>query len=479
MAVPGYDRAALVPSVVHLSVGGFHRAHQAVYFDDLAQQRVSRDWGLVGVGLRSGGLRDALAPQDWLYTLVERGAGDDRARVIGSIGRYVYAPERPPAVLAALADPRTRVVTLTVTAAAYHVDADTGAFDEHAPEVLADLDDPARPRSALGYLVEALDVRRRSGRRGLTILSCDNITGNGAITRIAVLGFARLRDQRLAEWIARNVTFPSSMVDRITPGTTAADRERLARDFGIADRWPVVTEPFSEWVVEDDFANGRPPLDEVGVRFVGDVRPYSLMKTRLLNASHCAVGFLGGLAGEREIVAAMRDPMLGGYVARLMEDEIAPLLPAVPGIDLGDYRRTLIERLSNPKIGDQLARLCRSGSAKLVTHVLPSLREARALGRPHGLLTLAVAGWCRYLRGMDERGRPIAVDDPLGTPLARLAPAAGGDPAALLRQRSIFGELGTDRAFGVSVRNALHEIDRRGVRGAIGAALAPAGAVAA
>lgn len=479
VTVPTYDRAALTPAVVHVSVGGFHRAHQAAYFDDLAQRRVSRAWGVVGVGLRSRAVGDALTPQDCLYTLVERGAGPDRARVIGAIGRYLFAPERPRAVLAALTDPRTRVVTLTVTAGAYHVDSATGAFDDGASEIVADAADPSRPRSALGYLVEALDRRRAAGLPGFTVLSCDNVTGNGAIARTAVLALARMRDERLAEWIARNVTFPSSMVDRITPRTTDADRELVLRRFGVADRWPVITEPYSQWVIEDEFANGRPPLDEVGVHFAADVRPYSLMKTRLLNASHCALGLLGYLAGERRTDVAMRDPLFRDYVTALMEDEVGPLLPPVPGIDLGDYQRTLIERLGNPKLGDRLARLCRAGSAKIASHVLPSIREARALGRPHDLLTLAVAGWCRYLRGVDERGAEIAIDDAVG---GRLQPLAGNGcdgVRPLLADRAVFGDLGHDEGFVRSVQRSLDDIERRGVRGAMAAALAPSDAVAA
>jgi fructuronate reductase/mannitol 2-dehydrogenase len=326
--------------------------------------------------------------------------------------------------------------------------------------------------------VEALDRRRRAGLPGFTILSCDNMAGNGAITRVAVLSFARLRDERLARWIERNVSFPSSMVDRITPRTTPEDRARLEREFGVADRWPVVTEPFSQWVVEDDFCNGRPPLDQVGVQYVADVRPYSLMKTRLLNAGHCAMGFLGGVAGVERMDAAMADPLLREYLSRLMGDEVAPLLPEVPGTNPNRYVETLLERLANPNIGDRLARLCRAGSVKVPSHLVPSIVEARALGRPHDLLTLAVAGWFRYLRGVDENGRAIAIDDEIESHLRPLA-ATGADPRALLARRSLFGALSDDPEFAAAVGEALGAIDRQGVRGAIAAVLAPSDLLAA
>jgi mannitol 2-dehydrogenase len=326
VAVPDYDRGSLTPAVVHISVGYFHRSHQALYFDELARRGVT-GWGLTGVGLRRREMHEALAPQDWLYTVVERGAGPDRARVVGAMSRYLFAPDDPGAVVDAFADERTRLVTLTVTSAGYDVDA--AAADG--------------PGSALAQLVEALDRRRRRGQAPFTVLACDNLPDNGEVARAAVAGFARLRDERLADWIEENVAFPSSMVDRITPATTPADRERLAREFGVEDRWPVVTEPYSEWIVEDAFCAGRPPLEDVGVRFVADVRPYSLIKTRLLNATHCALGHLGTLAGLRTTDEAMRDPVFAAYVERLTRAEIAPLLPRVPGLDLEPYRRSVLE----------------------------------------------------------------------------------------------------------------------------------------
>jgi mannitol-1-phosphate/altronate dehydrogenase len=459
--VPTYDRAALTPSVVHISVGSFHRSHQALYFDELAQ-RGSRDWGLVGVGLHRRKMREVLDAQDGLYTVVSRGAGGDTARIVGVITDYLFAPEQADAVLAALCDERTRLVTLTITAGGYKLQPATGVLAADDPEVVADLARPQRPSSALGYLVEALARRRTAGLPGFTVLSCDNMPANGTIARTAVVALAGLRDERLADWIAGRVAFPSSMVDRITPKTRPCDQAMVARRFGIEDRWPVMTEEFSQWIVEDAFCHGRPPLEDVGVQFVDDVRPYALMKTRLLNASHSAMGYLGSLAGHEHTNDAMADPIFARYVEQLMGQEIAPLLPPVPGIDLSDYQATLLERFANPAIGDRLSRLCRNGSAKVPGHVLSSIREARLTGRPHALLTLAVAGWVRYLRGVDEQGRSLAIDDPAAERLQALAPGPGGDPRPLLADEPTFGSLGADPGFAAAVERDLRRLDRLG-----------------
>jgi len=449
--VPTYERRALTPAVVHMSVGSFHRSHQAVYFDEIAQQGISQEWGVVGVGLHRREMLEVLTAQDGLYTVVTRGASGTSARIVGVIGRYLFAPERTEAVLDAMAAPQTRLITLTITNGAYAVDANAG--------------NP--PRTAMAYLVEALDRRRRAGRAGVTILSCDNLTGNGAITRTAVLGSANARDVRLASWIEEHVTFPSSMVDRITPRTTLEDCERVEREFGVADRWPVVSEPFSQWIIEDDFAAGRPPLDLVGAQFVSDVAPYAHAKTRLLNGAHCAIGPVAYLAGLRRIDQALADPLFERFLAELMEREVAPLLPEVPGLDLTRYRRSLLERFANPAIGDQLARLCRNGSAKMPCHVLPSIAESRAAGRPHPRLTMAVAGWMRYLRGVDLSGRPILVDDPMADRLRGLARTGGTDPRPLLSERGVFGALGEDAAFAMELEQLLQTIETGGVRAAV------------
>jgi mannitol-1-phosphate/altronate dehydrogenase len=478
LSVPGYDRRALAPAVVHMSVGSFHRSHQAMYFDELAERGLSTEWGLVGVGLHRPEMRAALAAQDGLYTVVARGTRGDEARVVGVIGQYLFAPEDRAAVVRTLAAPSTRLVTLTITGNGYKVDPATGRFATDDPDVLADLACPGEPRSALGFLVEALHLRRLAGLRPFTVLSCDNVADNGALVRHAVCSFARMRDAGLADWIDEHGAFPSSMVDRITPQTTPEDRAMVAREFGVQDEWPVITEPFSQWVIEDDFCDGRPPLDAVGAQFVDDVRPYALVKTRLLNGGHCALGYLGYLAGHRTTDGAVADPVFAEFLARMMADEVTPLLPPVPGLDVEEYRATVLSRLANATLADPLARLCRNGSVKVPTHLMSSIVQARARGAAHPLLTMAVAGWLRFLRGTDEDGEPVPLDDPAADRLRPLALAGGHDPRPLLADRELFGPLADDAAFADELEGALRAIDRCGARAAVDACLVGTGSAA-
>jgi fructuronate reductase/mannitol 2-dehydrogenase len=447
-----------------MSVGGFSRAHQLTYLDDVAERRISTDWGVVGVGLRSRTMKEALAPQDHLYTVVERSPDGEQARVVGVMVDYHFAPDNPSCVLDVLADPRTRMVTMTITDAGYRVDPGTGIFDEDDDDLRWDLAHVDRPRTVFGFLVEALDRRRRAGIAPFTVVSCDNVHRNGDVARTAVVGFARRRDEVLARWIADRVAFPSSMVDRITPHTTPAEREAVARRYGLRDRWPVITEPFSQWVIEDDFCNGRPPLDQVGVCFVPDVGAYELMKTRLLNGSHCALGYLGTLAGYASIDQLMVDDLFVEYAKVFLEDEVGPLVPEPDGIDLELYKRMLLLRFANPAIADGLERLCRRGSAKMPLHVLPSLRQALGEGRPTAMLTLAVAAWFRYLAGRADDGHQILVEDPLADRLQRLARQGGTDPRPLLAERQIFGDLGEDARLVAQLASLLERLDASGVR---------------
>jgi mannitol-1-phosphate/altronate dehydrogenase len=463
LIVPTYDRAALTPAVVHMSVGGFGRAHQLLYLDELAERRLSSEWGVVGIGLHHRHMKDALAPQDYLYTVVERSPDGERARVVGVMVDYHYAPDDP-AVLDRLTDPRTRLVTLTITTAGYPLDPVTGQFDPRDADLQADLDRPDRPTTVFGFLAEALDRRRRAGTPPFTVVSCDNVHRNGDAARTALVGFARLRDEVLARWITDRVAFPSSMVDRITPQTSPTERAAVAEKYGVDDRWPVITEPFSQWIIEDTFCNGRPPLEEVGVRFVADVSDYELMKTRLLNATHSALGYLGTLAGHTRIDELIGEPLFLEYATRLMDDEVTPLLPAPEGIDLDEYKRTLLRRFANPAIADRLSRLCRRGSTKLPQHLLPSLREALQAGRPHRLLTLAVAGWFAYLATQE-------VDDPHAERLTALARAGGCDPRPLLAERFIFGDLAQNPGFAAHLADALERLRRDGVRATLTTAM--------
>jgi fructuronate reductase/mannitol 2-dehydrogenase len=462
VSAPDYDRTALRPGIVHIGIGGFHRAHQAVYLDELAR-RGETDWGVVGVGLHSRQIGEVLADQDRLYLVVERGPDGDRARVVGAMTRYLYGPDDPAAVLDALVDERVRLVTLTITGTSYRIDPHTGEFDADDEALRADLRDPARPSTVFGYLVEALHRRRQSGLPPFTVLSCDNMQHNGAAARTAVVSFARLRDEQLAAWIDENVAFPSSMVDRITPSTSPEDRDAVVAATGVDDRWPVITEPFRQWVVEDRFCNGRPPLEQVGVQFVDDVRPYEVIKTRLLNAGHTAIGYLGYLAGYRTTDELMADPVFRTFLTRLMAEEIAPLLPSAPGVDLAEYQETLLDRLSNPRMADQLARLGRRGSTKVPNYLLPSVHEAIDQGRPHQLLCLAVAGWLRFLRGEDYAGEEIPVEGPR-TDLIPVAQEAGGNSARLLSEEAIFDHVGQDPRFAEPVQRALEALDREGPR---------------
>jgi mannitol 2-dehydrogenase len=464
--VPTYDRSALQRGVVHIGIGNFHRAHQAVYLDDLASQGISDRWGVTAVSLHSRDVKELLSAQDGLYTVVQRGRDRQTARVVGSIGSYHYAPNDSAAVRAALVDPQTRIVTLTITGNGYFLDPVSGEFHDAHPDVRADLVASNCFVTAWGYLAEALDRRRRAGIAPFTVLSCDNIPDDTPAARTALVSFAALRDPELAGWIDRHVAFPSTMVDRITPQTSNSERRFVENTFGIADKWPVLTEPHSQWVIEDSFCGERPPLDEVGVQFVTDVGDHKLVKTRLLNGTHIALGILATLAGYRRTDEAMRDYVIFDYVEQLMRDEIQPLLPAVPGMNTPGYRNALLARLSNPRMSDQLSRLARRGSTKISSFLLPSLHEAMGQGRPHTLLMFAMAGWARYLRGYDLKGAKISIDDPQAALLTRLATMAGNNPGPLLRHE-IFTELRTVPAFTECFGDMIADIDRHGVQSAM------------
>jgi mannitol 2-dehydrogenase len=468
VAVPRYDRRDVSTGIVHIGVGNFHRSHQAMYIDTLMNGGAALDWGICGIGLQPSnvGMRDALAAQDGLYTLVLRhGDGTWDARVIGSIVEYLFAPDDPEAAIEKMAAPATRIVSLTVTEGGYSLDAVTGEFDPSDQSVLADLRPGAEPRGMFGLVTEALARRRARGLPAFTILSCDNIQGNGHVSRRAFTAFARLRDPELADWIAAHVRFPNCMVDRITPKTADEDRAELSRRFGIDDRWPVLCEPFTQWVLEDDFTAGRPPLETVGVQIVPDVEPYELMKLRLLNASHQALCHPGRQVGYRFVHEVTADPLFARFLLDYMTMEAIPTLRPVPGVDLHGYANELIERFSNPEVRDTVARLCANASDCIPKFLLPVIRQQLAAGGSITRSTAVVASWARDAEGIDETGTPHELDDDLAPQLQAAAQRQRRQLTAFLDgNRAVFGDLADDPRFTAVYRSILRSLLDRGVR---------------
>jgi mannitol 2-dehydrogenase len=447
VAIPEYERSAVSAGIVHFGVGNFHRAHEAMFIDQILARGFT-NWAICGVGVLEGdrAVRDALRAQDNLYTLVTNAPdGTTVARVIGSIHEYLYAPDDPNAVLDRLADPATRIVSLTVTEGGYSVNDATGEFDPQDSLTLRDLEPGTTlPGSVLGYITAGLARRREAGTPPFTVMTCDNIQGNGHVARTAVLGFAARKDPDLAAWIAENAAFPNSMVDRITPVTTDETRASVLAETGIEDRWPVRAESFAQWVLEDTFPLGRPPLELVGVQMVDDVEPYELMKLRLLNASHQALAYPGILAGEQLVHDVCREPVFADFLLDYMRLEAIPTLQPVPGIDLEAYCRELIERFSNEAVRDTLARLAFDGSERIPKFLLPVLRENLESGGEIRRCAFVLAAWSCFLEGRDEHGNPTPVDDRRASELLTAAQAEYGEPGSFLDYRPVFGELGAN-----------------------------------
>lgn len=455
--VPDYDRSGVTYGIVHFGVGGFHRAHQALFVDNYLAP--GSDWGICGVGLLpfDQKMRDVMQSQDCLYTLVERSPSGDNARVIGSIVNYLFAPDDREAVIEALAAPQCRIVTLTITEGGYYVVEGTGEFDASHPTIQHDLQNPDAPHGVYGFLTAALQRRRQRGLPPFTVLSCDNVQGNGDLVGRMLTAFAKQQNPDLGRWIQENVAFPNSMVDRITPSTTPADIQMVHERFGVDDGWPVVAEPFLQWVVEDRFCAGRPDWESVGVQMTDDVKPYEMMKLRLLNASHSLIGYLGSLLDYTYSSDAMGDPLVRQAVERLM-DEVLSTLPPLPGIQLGSYKKTLIERFANPKVRDQLSRLCLNGSDKIPKFILGSLRDKLAQGESVTYLSFAIALWFRYLNGTNEQGHPLPIDDPMASMLTEKALVGKDDPTPLLNIKTIFGSLSESSVFVTAVAHHLQQL---------------------
>lgn len=451
ISVPTFARSTHTLGIVHIGIGGFHRAHQAFYTHMLQEKFKAPEWGICGIGLREGDrkINDVLIKQDGLYTLiVKHPDGKIAPKVIGSIIDFELGVDNPTSVLERMADASTKIVSLTITEGGYNFNPSTGEFDFGNPDIQHELKHPDSPRSVYGFLTASLKKRRDAGLLAFSVMSCDNIQHNGDVARNMVLAFAKRQDADLANWIEQEVCFPNSMVDRITPVTTQSDIDYLEKTYGLRDEWPVTCEPFIQWVIEDNFSNGRPEFEKVGVQFVPDVKPYEKMKLRLLNAGHSVLGILGAIHGHKTINACMEDEIFVAYLRAFMDKEATPVLDEVKGIDLKTYKDSLEERFANPNIKDTVSRICSESSAKLPKFLIATIEENLAREGCIQYATLVIAAWCYYSdKGMDKNQQPLEIIDAMSGELRQAAQRTQTDSLAFIRQESLFGKLAQNERF--------------------------------
>lgn len=465
VAKPAYNRSRLKAGILHFGLGNFHRAHQAVYLDDLFNAGRDHDWALIGAGVfdseKAG--RARLKEQDWLTTVVEQDAGHKRARVTGAMIDFIEPGDRK-AVIAKLADPAIRIVSTTITEGGYFIDPATQKFNPNHPDILADAANPKRPKTVFGLILAGLRQRRAAGTTPFTVMCCDNIPHNGHVTLDAVVGLARLSDGAFADWIEENVAFPNGMVDRITPATSDRERKSLMDNYGVEDNWPVFCEPFRQWVLEDRFPAGRPALETVGVQFVDDVAPFELMKIRILNGGHATIAYPAGLLDIHFVHEAMENPLVRGFLVKLEKEEIISTVPPVPNTDLGDYYRLIEKRFSNPTIGDTIRRLCLDGSNRQPKFIIPTIVDRLKAGKSVNGLALESALWCRYCFGTTDSGAVIEPNDPNWDRMSAIARKAKDDPSAWLAMEDIYGDVGKSPIFVEAFTKALTALWQDGTK---------------
>jgi mannitol 2-dehydrogenase len=462
--VPNYHRSSLSPGIVHFGVGNFHRAHLAVYQNDLCNQERDLDWAIIGAGTLEAdrALRQKLAEQDYLTTVVEQSAESVRAEVTGTMIDYIE-PRNSQAITTWLSKESIRIVSLTITEGGYFIDPASGVFNPSHPDLVHDANSSAVPRTVFGMIVAGLKARRAARLAAFTVLSCDNIPGNGRVTQNAVVGLAERQDRGLAEWIRNALAFPNSMVDRITPATGERERAIVRDMFGIEDNSPVFCEDFKQWVLEDHFAAGRPAWEHVGAQFVADVAPYELMKIRVLNGGHAVIAYPSALLDFYFVHEAMRSPLIHNFLAKVEHEEIIPVVPEAPGTDLHSYFHLVERRFSNPKIGDTIARLCLDGSNRQPKFILPSIADRLRRGETINGLALVSALWCRYCGGSTESGKAIAPNDTSWDRLTAAATVARNNPLAFLEMSDIFGEVGRTPVFKERFAASLNSLWTNGV----------------
>jgi mannitol 2-dehydrogenase len=464
VARPQYSREALSAGILHFGPGNFHKAHQAVYLDRLMNEGVDHDWGIVGASVMPGDakLREIMLEQDLLSTVVTQSATVSEAQVISPMIDYLPIGDGE-SILSMMADPSIRIVSLTVTEGGYFVNAATGKFDQEHPAVQADVVGFDNPKTVFGLIVKGLEQRRAASQRSFTVMSCDNLPHNGHAARNAVVGFAELVDASLATWISENSSFPNGMVDRITPATGDFERERVRTLFGVSDQAPVFCEDYIQWVLEDNFVAGRPSFERAGVEIVADVAPYEMMKIRILNGGHAVLAYPAALMGIEFVHEALQNDSICSFLETIELNEIIPVVPDVPGIDLNDYYQSVESRFSNPAIADTVSRLCFDGSNRQPKFVVPTISDRLEAGVSIDGLALASAFWCRYCEGTDEAGNELPPNDPSWDLLHATAIASRTDPLKWLSMTNVYGNIGGNVKFRQSFLAAITGIRQKGV----------------
>lgn len=464
---PSYQPQDLDAGIIHIGVGNFHRAHQSVYLHRLFDMGLDRDWAIIGAGITQydDAMRSKLAPQDWLTTVVELDPVQLTASVTGAMIDYIEI--NPPAIIDAMVKREIRIVSLTVTEGGYFVDAETGGFDQTHPDIVADVQNPDSPTTVFGIIIAALKRRKAEGIAPFTVMTCDNLPENGHMAKQAVLGVAAKIDSDLRDWIEQNVAFPNSMVDCITPATTEREIDLVKNTFGVEDAAPVVCEPFHQWVLEDNFPNGRPSLEKVGVEFVDDVAPYELMKLRILNGGHASIAYLAGLLDIHYVHDAMNHPLVAGYLNKLEHDEIIPTLDLIPGVSFDEYYKKIVERFSNEAVGDTIPRLCFDGLNRQPKFILPVIEARLKQNQSIDGLALECALWCRYCYGITDSGAEIPPNDTQWARLKEQAALAKDKPESWLELTDVYGPLSRDKTFTQAFVKALDSLWKNGTAAAI------------